>query len=263
MLQFGCLLLLLASCVGEPVLKGGSKALGSLELQQRSAGPAPLKLLGPVFEALVASPDALQESVVFFCVDWMEQCKALQDDFRRTARALADELNAQHLLEPQIRLAEVNCAEDKVLCNRQQVESYPSIVRYIDGAREQAWEGSLGKKYKQNLKAMQTWLRAHVGAEVEHARRAQPAEAPDEEMSSLDAFRLAASAGALIALTIVVIKSGMDMIRSTQMAVRVSRRISPEEDIKDRAKAEDTARAASIERRLPQEWVSQREKMEL
>jgi len=171
--QFGCLLLLLcalASCVGEPVLKDGSKER-SIEVEKRGSGPAPLKLLGPVFEALVASREALQESVVFFCVDWMEQCEALQENFRRSARALADNFNSQRLLEPQIRLAEVNCAEDKVLCNRQQVESYPSIVRYVDGIREEAWEGSLGRKYKDNLESMQKWLRRHLGAKVQRTAR--------------------------------------------------------------------------------------------
>jgi len=258
--QVGFLLLLLVSCVGEPILKDGSKEPNSFELGQGSAGPAPLKLLGPVFEAVVSGPDALQESVAFFCVDWMEQCEALQEDFRRFGRALADDLNGDSILEPRIRLVEVNCAEDKVLCNRQQVDAYPSMIRYVHGAREQVWEGSLGSKYKHNLKAMQNWLRKHMGAKVE--RRA-PLEAPDEEMTYVDTFRMAASAGSLIALTVVVIKSGIDMIRSGQTAVRVSRGMLPEQDVKDQLRTEATSSSSRIAEMLPEEWVLQRDNMDL
>jgi len=251
--------LLLVSCAGEPILKDSSKE-PSFELAQRSAGPAPLKLLGPVFEAVVSGPDALQESVAFFCVDWMEQCEALQEDFRRFGRALAEDLNGNTILEPRIRLVEVNCAEDKVLCNRQQVDAYPSIIRYVHGAREQVWEGSLGSKYKHNLKAMQNWLRKHMGAKVE--RRA-PLEAPDEEMTYLDTFRMAASAGSLIALTVVVIKSGIEMVRSGQTAVRLSRGMLPEQDVKDQSRTEATSSSSRIAEMLPEEWVLQRDNMDL
>lgn len=232
----------------------------------------PLKLLAPAFDSVVKAENGPDEFVVFFCVSWLEQCQDLLAEFRRRGSVLEGKLNEQQIFAPKVRFAEVDCAEDKVLCNREGVETYPTITRYLHGgSKRHVWTGSLGQKHSVAEKAMLGWMNANIGVNVD-------APVP-EELSSADPLRWAARFGSFIAVIITLVKTGLDVLQSTLEAARVSAGgASAEEEAKQaalRARREQAAVARQaadaaadapscrMTRRLPQAWAMQRSQLDL
>jgi len=76
---------------------------------------------------------------VMFCVNWWETCQTLRETFSQQASVHERNMNSDALLLPPVRFAEVDCAVDKVLCNEQSVEDYPTIAHYHTGSRTSSW----------------------------------------------------------------------------------------------------------------------------
>jgi len=79
--------------------------------------------------------------MVSFCPDWWEPCQLLAGHFQRHGREWEAKIN-QDLLGKKLRFGEVNCATDKVLCNEQGVESYPTVIYYKEGQIVGRWAGN-------------------------------------------------------------------------------------------------------------------------
>jgi len=78
--------------------------------------------------------------VVSFCPNWWEPCQNLALPFDQLGLQWERKLNTG-LLTKTVRFATVDCATDKVLCNQQRVEQYPTVHHYRHGKRAATWVG--------------------------------------------------------------------------------------------------------------------------
>uniref|UniRef100_A0A7S1PT74 Thioredoxin domain-containing protein n=1 Tax=Alexandrium catenella TaxID=2925 RepID=A0A7S1PT74_ALECA len=78
--------------------------------------------------------------VVSFCPNWWEPCQNLALPFDQFSVEWERRLNTR-LLTKKVRFATVDCATDKVLCNQQRVEQYPTVHHYHRGKRAATWVG--------------------------------------------------------------------------------------------------------------------------
>lgn len=218
-------------------------------------GLKPLQLTGVTFDQVVKADSA--ERVIFFCVDWLDECEELKFEFRKMA--------LQRWQVAPIRYAEVDCARDKVLCNKEGVETYPSVNRYIHGRRVQVWQGSLGSP---NLQSQQQelllWIRspaARLAADV-----VQDPEAAQQVMADL---RSAFNVVVLLSMSMAFLKLCLNMMRSLHRALRLGNPKAPLQDSKVTHSAFNEALelanspACRLARRLPQSWVVERRTIEL
>jgi len=86
------------------------------------------------------SKDLIGQWFVSFCPSWWEPCQRLEAPFAEMTITWENQLNTA-LLTKDVRFAAVDCAIDKVLCNEQGVETYPTVHRYRDGKRIASWSG--------------------------------------------------------------------------------------------------------------------------
>lgn len=215
-------------------------------------GLKPLQLTGVTFDQVKADS---AERVIFFCVAWLDECEELKFEFRKMA--------LQRWQVAPIRYAEVDCAREKVLCNREGVETYPSVNRYIHGRRVQVWQGSLGSP---NLQSQQQellwWIRspaARLAANV-----VQDPGAAQQVMADL---RSAVNVLVLISASMAFLKLCLNMMRSLQRLCLRDRALRTRpEDPKAPLRGSEVTRSAFKEamelaspacrlaRRLPQSW---------
>eukprot|EP00440_Ansanella_granifera_P028784 gb/GFBE01031264.1/.p1 GENE.gb/GFBE01031264.1/~~gb/GFBE01031264.1/.p1 ORF type:complete len:248 (+),score=43.00 gb/GFBE01031264.1/:1-744(+) len=73
-----------------------------------------------------------EQWIVAFCPLWWEPCKKLQPILAEAAESWQRRLNKGDG-SSKIRFAQVDCAIDKVLCNEQKVDDYPSVAHYREG----------------------------------------------------------------------------------------------------------------------------------
>jgi len=95
--------------------------------------------------------------VVAFCPSWWEPCQNLEGPYAELSRQWEGTLNTA-LLTKEVRFAMVDCASDKVLCNEQAVESYPTVHHYQSGQRVASWSGGR----KDDPERLAKWLRAQL-----------------------------------------------------------------------------------------------------
>jgi len=102
-------------------------------------------------------PDAW---VVLFCAHWFEPCQVFADTF---VSAAADHGGISHdnLFSRTTRFAWVNCAVDKVLCNSQEVDVYPTVVHYRRDGRVGEWSFS-GKTMEKEIVSFSKWLKKQL-----------------------------------------------------------------------------------------------------
>jgi len=78
--------------------------------------------------------------IVQFCPHWWDPCVGLTDSFAKVGRKLEEQLNGA-LFMRNIRFATVDCASEKVLCNEQEVNTYPTTRHYYKGEFVAGWFG--------------------------------------------------------------------------------------------------------------------------
>jgi len=81
---------------------------------------------------LQASGGATESWVVAFCPSWWDGCQQMQQHLSKAAATWHSRLNAD-VFSAGGRFAIVDCATDKPLCNREGVETYPTIAHYGQG----------------------------------------------------------------------------------------------------------------------------------
>lgn len=91
--------------------------------------------------------------VVIFCPKWWEPCEQMVAPFGQLAYQWQSRLN-HDLLVHKVRFASVDCATDKVLCNEQDVDMYPTVRHYMGGAKTAKWSGG----QKNDKDRLANWL---------------------------------------------------------------------------------------------------------
>ena len=82
--------------------------------------------------ARAAMGGGAEQWIVAFCASWWEPCDELDVIFDQLAAEWQGQLNTQDFLA-KVRFATVDCATDKVLCNEEHVDLYPTISYYKEG----------------------------------------------------------------------------------------------------------------------------------
>eukprot|EP00933_Yihiella_yeosuensis_P036087 TRINITY_DN2978_c0_g2_i1.p1 TRINITY_DN2978_c0_g2~~TRINITY_DN2978_c0_g2_i1.p1 ORF type:complete len:296 (-),score=76.19 TRINITY_DN2978_c0_g2_i1:290-1177(-) len=130
-------------------------------------GLPPISLREESFASVVtASQGQAEEWIVFFGVPWSEGSAELLRHFRHFGRKFESRLNAHRSFSEAVRFAEVDCAADKILCNQQGIESYPTVIHYMNGERAEAWYGKSGfdvPKLEMDLAFLKNWLDLRLG----------------------------------------------------------------------------------------------------
>lgn len=94
---------------------------------------------------------------VMYCVNWAPTCQQLREAYVDYARSNEDALNADSLLMPRVRFAEVECAMDKVLCNEQEIEYMPRIQHWHQGRMVKLWRATTRNMSKLEARIV-NWL---------------------------------------------------------------------------------------------------------
>lgn len=114
--------------------------------------------------------------LVSFCPNWWEPCQNLAMPFDQFGLQWERKLNTE-LLTKKVRFATVDCATDKVLCNEQHVEQYPTVHHYHNGKRVATWIGGR----KSDAEKLAKFLDKRLGSAVKAA--------PSTEDRTLEATR--------------------------------------------------------------------------
>mmetsp|Transcript_116485 Transcript_116485/g.232251 ORF Transcript_116485/g.232251 Transcript_116485/m.232251 type:complete len:594 (-) Transcript_116485:79-1860(-) len=129
--------------VGEPLMirdaameASASPSLGQHVLLQMNQ----FSFSGNVLNRPKNAEDDVVHWIVQFCPNWWEPCIGLTDTFARVGSKLEGQLNSA-LFMRNIRFATVDCASEKVLCNEQEVETYPTTRHYYRGEFVASWHG--------------------------------------------------------------------------------------------------------------------------
>ncbi|CAE8632735.1 unnamed protein product [Polarella glacialis] len=92
-----------------------------------------------------------EQWVISFCPQWWEPCQQLEPIFSDLAASWQSRLNTDDFTL-QVRFAHVDCAIDKVLCNEQGVEDYPTLA-YYKGGRQVSQAPRYGRDMRKQLGA--------------------------------------------------------------------------------------------------------------
>jgi len=126
------------------------------DLQMSASLPQRRLLNRHTFHGNVVHPkndDRVTHWIVNFCPSWWTPCQSLAGPFADMAEEWESRLNTE-IVNLNIRFATVDCAVDKVLCNEQGVDGYPTVHRYTKGKRSATWVGG----NQQDKERLANWL---------------------------------------------------------------------------------------------------------
>lgn len=106
--------------------------------------------------------------VVVFCPGWWEPCQAFSEPFMQIGAERQRTLNTA-LFTQEVRFAKVDCATEKVLCNEQGVEQYPTVHHYSGGGRVATWRGGR----QGDVKSFTKWVNKQLHAVAKDAASAE------------------------------------------------------------------------------------------
>eukprot|EP00930_Biecheleria_cincta_P032466 TRINITY_DN2252_c0_g1_i10.p1 TRINITY_DN2252_c0_g1~~TRINITY_DN2252_c0_g1_i10.p1 ORF type:complete len:248 (+),score=36.11 TRINITY_DN2252_c0_g1_i10:70-813(+) len=118
-----------------------------------------VELNGLLFDGNVLRPSGggSESWVVAFCPSWWEGCQPLEQLLLKEAATWHGRLNSDDF-SAKVRFAVVDCATDKLLCNREGAKTYPTIAHYSQG--QQLGQTSLSTR---TMKAkLETWLKSQL-----------------------------------------------------------------------------------------------------
>lgn len=218
------------------------------------------------FQGNIAS-DFVENWMIMFCVDWYAPCVEMHRSYMVLAEKYASKHNGEmELLRSNVRFATVDCAVEKVLCNTQLVDDYPTLRHYREGKVHASWKGR-GKLNES--KAVTAWLDKTLTAP------APQADLTDSTSSFLTApermllMRLVASGVATATAIWWSVSRGVELWvaaasvprrggctqQSTKSGCAGNCRETDDSDVKH-------ATGNGVEPKLPREWL-QRRRMEL
>lgn len=245
------------------------------EAPAASATPATLQSLVPKLNRFTfygnvittSDEDHVSHWIVNFCPDWWEPCQNLVHPFAERAAEWESMLNTQ-ILNMEVRFATVDCATDKLLCNEQGVDGYPSVHRYHKGKRVASWSGNR----KDDTERLAKWLQGQLGRVAEIKAVQSP---PSSFRSRLEKYLMPGDRTIDLLLVIGVLalnfwavinnpqlwhKQASDTLREPAVETLSSSALP----LKDRLPAETMGpKASTVARFLPEGWASKQESMEL
>eukprot|EP00440_Ansanella_granifera_P022361 gb/GFBE01024285.1/.p1 GENE.gb/GFBE01024285.1/~~gb/GFBE01024285.1/.p1 ORF type:complete len:258 (+),score=54.32 gb/GFBE01024285.1/:1-774(+) len=186
-----------------------------------------------------------EQWIVAFCPSWWEPCQHLDLAFSEAAASWQARLNTDDF-KAKIRFARVDCATDKVLCNEQGVETYPTIAHYREG-RQIRQTGLNPKKMKDKLEG---WLHSSL---VEKAEE-------DSVSASRETTQSNAASGVDLALVVLALLASFRLVSASPDVLHGS-------TVKKAANCVGLPSARQPDpgrvNLLPEEWASTRSSVEL
>jgi len=196
--------------------------------------------------------------LVAFCPSWWEPCQSLAEPYAQLGGSWERRLNTG-LLSLEVRFASVDCATDKVLCNEQGVESYPTVHHYHRGKLVASWSGG----GRDNVKSLTRWLERQLQPVV----GAQPAAASVDGRSPWGALRHCLTpSDPMLDMLLVLAVLGLNFRAVCGNPSIWQKRSYELEQVADKAKqcvADSGAQATGSARLLPPEWAANRHSLEL
>lgn len=264
----------LLACISVTTCKE-MKVINLEEAPAASATPATLQSLVPklnrfTFYGNVISPsdeDHVSHWIVNFCPDWWEPCQNLVHPFSERASEWESMLNT-HILSMEVRFATVDCATDKVLCNEQGIDGYPTLHRYHKGKRIASWSGNR----KDATEHLAKWLQGQLGKVAEIKPEPNP---PSSFLSSLQKYVMPGDSTIDLLLVIGVLamnfcavinnpqlwhKQASETLRESAVETLFSNAPPFEEMLPVETMA---PKASTVARFLPEGWASKQGSMEL
>jgi len=204
--------------------------------------------------------------VVSFCPNWWEPCQDLALPFDQLGLEWERKLNTG-LLTKGVRFATVDCATDKVLCNQQRVEQYPTVHHYHNGQRVATWVGGR----KTDAEKLAKFLVRRLGAAVATTAPSTHGGAAEAPAAAAKGFkeRLAPGDGAIdLALIVAVLSLNMWAVFSNPRLWQLSSGASKDTSKGAAASAASAASPSaassrSVQRFLPRDWGVPGASMEL
>jgi hypothetical protein len=123
--------------------------------------PNVLPLNSVTFGGNILKSQYVKHWIVSYCVPWLEQCVALEQEFEKLASTEQQARNDQFImLSTTVRFAQVDCAKDKPLCNAMDIDTYPVVVHYHDH-RQSKWSGGYGRTARSSTPtkmSLESWI---------------------------------------------------------------------------------------------------------
>lgn len=116
-----------------------------------------LELNAYIFESNVLHGNYVDHWVVLFCPKWFEPCEHLWPAYEAESGKWQRQMN-KDLLHLHARFARVDCATDKVLCNTQSIEEYPTVVHYYKGVHVSQWT----MRSRNGARLMASWIKKQL-----------------------------------------------------------------------------------------------------
>jgi len=196
--------------------------------------------------------------VVLFCVDWYGPCEELSQPYRALGKSHEEKLN-NGLFSNTVRFAEVDCATDKVLCNEQIVDDYPTIVHYNKGERVARWQTTQGTAQKMTPKLV-SWLETELLASGGPRKgRSQARQEASDEIFREIISQILPFAVATVAMTVMVLGFGADVCSAAQAALHPQAAPPLKVSLSKNIEREQNR----VPRMLPAEWARDRGSLEL
>lgn len=119
-----------------------------------------LKLNDRIFDGnvLKQSDYSTEHWMVYWCPNWFEPCTALMEKYAPLSTQWQGKLNKDSLLRMNVRFAKVDCATDKPLCNKMGVEDYPTVQHYHKGVLVRTFVGRVQKPGSK----LEAWLKQEL-----------------------------------------------------------------------------------------------------
>jgi len=215
-----------------------------------------LRLNAQTFVGNVFTTELTEHWVVGFCPNWWEPCQNLQLPFDQMSLDWERKLNTA-LLSKTVRFAVVDCATDKVLCNEQEVEQYPTVHHYHKGKRVASWRGGRKNDAEQLAKFLTKQLAKRVVTEPE-----EPAEGLAQQL-------LPGDHAIDLCLVLFVLSVNIWAVFSNTSLWQKPTEAALEEPCVEAVQApeassmESASNVKSVERFLPQEWNVDRNGIDL
>lgn len=106
---------------------------------------------------LQARSDHAEHWLVFFCPAWYDPCQKLMPTYSQESVVWQGRLNSD-LFRLAVRFATVDCASEKVLCNEQGVQEYPTVVHYHEGQATARWTPGGRRDLAKVMERLQKWI---------------------------------------------------------------------------------------------------------
>jgi len=208
--------------------------------------------------------------IVNFCPSWWEPCQHLAGSFANMTEEWESRLNTD-MVNLKIRFATVDCAVDKVLCNEQGVDSYPTVHRYTRGKRTATWVGG----GHQDKELLAKWLTQKMNTTDQNAKvsKSTATAKPTAETVLTDWGVDLALVVLVLAVNFVIVVSNPQLWQKQPAAepevfqptteTNTAPTSLPATGNKEPSTKSETRSTESVGRFVPKEWAVQHQGMEL